>query len=92
MLPDWFREFGAVVLALVGALVISVLLVFLPPLLYFYVILPALPGWVKNSVCAWSPCVAVSLLLFLMAPLLGFGVGIAFLRRFEEVLPFPEWL
>ena len=91
MLPDWLREFGAVVVALVVALVGSVLLVFGPPLLYLFVSL-RLPDWVRNSVCAWSPCVAVFLLLLLLTPLLGFGAGIAFLRRFEGDLSFAKWL
>ena len=91
MLPDWLRELGVVTFALVVVLVGSVLLVFGPPLLYLFVILPALPGWIKNTICAWSPCFLVSLVVFLTTPLLGFGAGVALLGRFQEVIPFPEW-
>lgn len=92
MLPDWLGEFGRFVLALVVTIVVLVVLVFGPPLLYFFVFLPAVPGWVANVVCDLSPCFALGLAGFLATPLLAFGVGIAFLRRFEGALPFPGWM
>jgi len=63
--------------------------VFVPPLLYFFVFLPAVPGRVASVVCDLAHCFGLVLLGFLATPLLAFGVGIAFLRRFEESLPFP---
>ena len=92
MLPDWVGEFGRFVLALVVTLVVLPLLVFVPPLLFFFVFLPALPGWVANVVCDLSPCFGLALLGFLATPLLAFGAGVAFLRRFEGSLPFPGWM
>jgi hypothetical protein len=92
MLSGWFWEFGRFVFALVVTLVVLPLLVFVPPLLYLFVFLPALPGWVANVVCDLSPCFSLALLGFLVTPLLAFGVGIAFLRRFEKALPFPGWM
>jgi hypothetical protein len=92
MLPDWLEEFGRVVLAFVVALVVLVLLVFVPPVFYLFAFLPALPGWVVDGICDLSPCFVLSLLMFLATPLLAFGAGIAFLRRFEASLPVPRWL
>jgi hypothetical protein len=88
MLPDWLGGFWRFVLALVVALVplaagvrsaAALLLVFLP----------AVPGRVASVVCDLAHCFGLVLLGFLATPLLAFGVGIAFLRRFEESLPFP---
>jgi len=92
MLPDWFGEFGRFVLALVVSLAVLVVLVFVPPLLYLFVILPALPDWVVKAVCDLSPCFVLGLAGFLATPLLAFGAVIAFLRRFEGSLPFPGWM